>query len=230
LLGFGVVLMSMTKTYTEKQLAANYDKFMELLPKYFSGERLKKLNHLYSEDEYGYKLTLAPASAKEHYHNAYPGGYIDHITNVLTSSFGVKKLYEMRGGTVDFTDEELAFATIHHDLGKLGDKEQGDYYLPQDSEWHRKNKSEIYKFNANLQYMDVTDRALFILQQYGIVCNWKETLAIKLSDGLYHEANTSYLKSYNPDHELKTNLPRIVHIADYLSCRCEYDMWRQEND
>lgn len=230
MLDFGVVLMSMTKTYTEKQLAANYDKFMELLPKYFSGERLKKLKHLYSEDEYGYRLTLAPASAKEHYHNAYPGGYLDHIINVLTTSFGVKKLYEIRGGTVDFTDEELAFATIHHDLGKLGDKEQGDYYLPQDSEWHRKNKSEIYKFNEHLQYMDVTDRALFILQQYGIVCNWKETLAIKLSDGLYHEANTSYLKSYNPNHELKTNLPRIVHVADYLSCRCEYDMWRQEND
>jgi hypothetical protein len=172
---------------------------------------------------------MAPASAKEHYHNAYPGGYMDHIMNVLTTSFGVKKLYEARGGTIDFEDEELAFATIHHDLGKLGDKQQGEYYLIQESEWHRKNKGEIYKFNSELQYMDVTDRALFILQQYGIVCTWKETLAIKLSDGLYHEANKSYLMSYNPDHELKTNLPRIVHVADYISCRCEYDMWKLQN-
>jgi len=219
----------MTKTYTEKELSDNYDKFVAQLDKYFSGDRLKKLKKLYSEDEYGLRLTLAPASAKEHFHNAYPGGYMDHINNVLTTSFGVKKLYEVRGGTIDFTNEELAFACIHHDLGKLGDKQQGEYYLSQDSDWHRKNKGEIYKFNSNLQYMDVTDRALFILQQYGIVCTWKETLAIKLSDGLYHESNESYLKSYNPDHELKTNLPRIVHIADYISCRCEFDMWKAEN-
>lgn len=220
----------MTKTYTEKQLADNYEKFIKQLSTYFSGERLAKLQHLYSEDEFGYRLIMAPASAREHFHNAYPGGYLDHINNVLTTCFGVKKLYEVRGGTIDFTDEELAFAAIHHDLGKLGDKEQGEYYLPQDSDWHRKNKGEIYKFNPSLQYMDVTDRALFILQQYQIPCTWKETLAIKLSDGLYHEANTSYLKSYNPEHELKTNLPRIVHIGDYISCRCEWDQWKIQND
>ena len=76
--------------------------------------------------------------------------------------------------------------------------------------------------------MDVTDRALYILQQHQIVCTWKETLAIKLSDGLYHEAASSYLKSYNPDNELKTNLPRVIHAGDYLACRSEYDAWKRE--
>ena len=219
----------MTKSYTEKELFANYEKFLKQLEKFFSGERLQKLQHLYSENEYGYRAIMAPASAKEHFHNAWVGGYLDHIMNVLTTSFGVKKLYEARGGTIDFTDEELAFSAIHHDLGKLGDKEQGEYYQIQESDWHRKNRGEIFKFNPNLQYMDVVDRALFILQQYQIPCTWKETLAIKLSDGLYHEANSSYLKSYNPEHELKTNLPRLLHVADYISCRCEYDMWKLEN-
>jgi hypothetical protein len=219
----------MTKSYTEKELFANYEKFLKQLEKFFSGERLQKLQYLYSENEYGYRAIMAPASAKEHFHNAYVGGYLDHIMNVLTTSFGVKKLYEARGGTIDFTDEELAFSAIHHDLGKLGDKEQGEYYQIQESDWHRKNRGEIFKFNPNLQYMDVVDRALFILQQYQIPCTWKETLAIKLSDGLYHEANSSYLKSYNPEHELKTNLPRLLHVADYISCRCEYDMWKLEN-
>lgn len=219
----------MTKSYTEKELFANYEKFLKQLEKFFTGERLTKLQHLYSENEYGYRAIMAPASAKEHFHNAYIGGYLDHIMNVLTTSFGVKKLYEARGGNVDFTDEELAFSAIHHDLGKLGDKEQGEYYQLQESDWHRKNRGEIFKFNPDLQYMDVVDRALFILQQYQITCTWKETLAIKLSDGLYHEANASYLKSYNPEHELKTNLPRVLHVADYISCRCEYDMWKLEN-
>lgn len=218
----------MIKTYTEADLCSNYDKFLTILEKHFSGDRLKRLMHLYSDKEYGYRVTMAPASAKEHFHNAYPGGYLDHINNVLITSFGVKKLYEIRGGTIDFTDEELSFSCIHHDLGKLGDRDQGEYYLPQDSEWHRVNKLEVYKFNPNLQYMSVTDRALFILQQYGITCTWKETLAIKLSDGLYHTPNESYLKSYNPDHELKTTLPYITNWADHMSSRCEYDMWKLE--
>ena len=53
-----------------------------------------------------------------------------------------------------FTQEELLFAAMHHDLGKLGDGTK-PYYLPQDSEWHRKNKNETilvlfhYIFNAN---------------------------------------------------------------------------------
>lgn len=215
------------KEYTESQLHQKYEKFIQTLEKHFSGERLTKLKHLYSEPEYGIRLIMAPASARVHFHNAYIGGYIDHINNVLNNSFGVKKLYEFIGGTIDFTNEELAFAAIHHDLGKLGDKDQGEYYLPQDSDWHTSKKGEVFKFNPNLQYMDVTDRALFILQQYGIVCTWKETLAIKLSDGLYHEANTTYLKGYNVDYELKTNLPRIIHIADYMSCRSEFDQWKK---
>ena len=217
------------KEYTETRLQENYDVFIDLLKKTFKGERLKGLLNLYSEDEYGIRLITAPASAKAHFHNAYIGGYLDHIMNVYKGCLGSKKLWAMMGATIDFTDEEMIFSALHHDLGKLGDKNQGEYYLPQDSEWHRKNRGEIYKFNSNLQYMNVTDRALFILQSYGIQCSWKETLSIKLSDGLYDENNESYLKSYNPDHELKTNLPRIVHNGDFIACRSEYDMWKREN-
>jgi len=217
------------KEYTEQELQDNYESFITFLKKNFDGERLEKLLHLYSENEYGLRLITAPASAKAHFHNAYIGGYLDHILGVCKASMGVKKLWTVMGAEIDFTDEELIFAALHHDLGKLGDRQQGEYYLPQDSDWHVKNRGEIFKFNTNLQYMDVTDRALYILQQYGIVCTWKETLGIKLSDGLYHEANTSYLKNYNPDYELKTNLPRILHQGDFIACRTEYDLWKREN-
>ncbi len=210
--------------YTDKQLDENYNKFIALLKSKFSGDRLKKLLHLYDENEFGLRLITAPASAKEHYHNAYIGGYLDHILNVYKASIGT-----MKGATIDFTEEEMCFSALHHDLGKLGDKVDGDYYLTQDSDWHLKNKGEMFKFNPKLQYMDVTDRALFTLQQYEIKCSWKETLAIKLSDGLYHEPNASYLKGHNKDYELKTNLPRVIHAADYLACRQEYDTWKEEN-
>ena len=71
--------------------------------------------------------------------------------------------------------------------------------------------------------MDVTDRAIYLLQKYDIKISWKEFLSIKLSDGIYNEANKKYLISYNPDMVLKTTLPKIVHVADYLSCFSEYN-------
>lgn len=218
-------ILAFMQEYTEVQLKEHYDNFLSLLKSIFSGERLEKLLYLYDDDQFGLRLITAPASSKVHFHNAYVGGYLDHINNVYRASLGVKKLWEVMGATIDFTDEELAFSAIHHDLGKLGDKEQGEYYLPQDNDWYIKNRGEVFKFNSELQYMDVADRSLYILQQYQIKCTWRETLAIKLSDGLYNEANTSYLKNYNESHDLKSNLPRIIHYADYLACRVEYDRW-----
>jgi hypothetical protein len=212
--------------YTESQLQKNYKLFLEFIKKNFKGDRLKKLLLLYSQKEYGYQVMMAPASAKDAYHCAYHGGYIDHVMNVCNNSVKVKNLYKSIKGTIDFTDEEMLFSALHHDLGKLGDKVQGAYYLVQDDDWKLRVRGEKYKFNPNLQYMDVTDRALFILQQYEIVTTWKETLAIKLADGLYNEASKKYLMSGNIDHQIKTNLPKIIHVADYLSCGSEHDQWK----
>jgi hypothetical protein len=219
----------MTQKYTEKQIVENYETFIGLIKKTFSGDRLKKLLTMYEDDSIAERTMMAPASAKEHFHLAYAGGYLDHITNVYNASKGVKKLYTFMGGHIDFTDEEMYFSAIHHDLGKIGDLTQ-DYYLVQDSEWHTKNRGEIFKFNGNLQYMDVTDRALFLLQHFGIEVTWKEYLAIKLSDGIYNESNKKYYISYDPENTLKTNLPYIVHLSDFISCRTEFDKWKHKND
>ena len=131
------------RNYTPEQLQANYDKFIEAIKKVFSGERLEKLLHMYSENELGTELALAPASGKLNFHSAYVGGYIDHILNVARNAYKIKKMFEEGGGYVNFTDEELFFAAFHHDLGKLGDGAE-PYYLPQTSEWHQKNKLEYF--------------------------------------------------------------------------------------
>ena len=118
---------------------------------------------------------------------------------------------------------------MHHDLGKVGDLEH-DYYIPQDSDWHRKNQGAIYKHNPQLQYMKVPDRGLWLLQHYGVKVSDKEYLGIKLADGLYDDCNTAYLKSYNPDFNLRTNLCYIIHQADMMATHIEYDEWqRNEN-
>jgi hypothetical protein len=212
------------KNYTAEQLEQNYNKFLEALKKVFSGERLEKLLHMYSENQLGQELVLAPASGKEHYHSAYAGGYIDHVMNVARNAYKMKKIYEEGGVTVDFTDEELFFAAFHHDLGKLGTK-NNPHYVPEESEWHRKNQGSMFKINGENHYMDVTHRALWLLNQYGITYTEKEMIGIMLADGLYNEGTKQYFISFRPEMRLKTDLPYVLHWADHMSCRQENKQW-----
>ncbi|CAB4142501.1 hypothetical protein UFOVP449_53 [uncultured Caudovirales phage] len=204
------------KQKTEKELRANYDKFLAIVKKYFTGERLERLLHMYSESELGGNLTVSPASGNAGYHNCYPGGYIDHIFNVCRNALKVKAFFTELGGKPDFTDEELIFCALHHDLGKLGTKGNMHYVL-NESEWHVKNKGEVYTKNPNMVYMTITDRTFFTLQHYGIRISEKEYFGIKLTDGMYDEDNTKYLKVFDPKKAMRFNLAHVMHWADHMS-------------
>ena len=204
------------KQKTEAELRANYDKFIQIVKKYFKGERLEKLLNMYSESELGGNLTLSPASGNAGYHNAYPGGYIDHIFNVCKNALKVKELFIQLGGKPDFTDEELIFCALHHDLGKLGTKENL-HYIPNDSEWHVKNRGDFYKKNTEDVFMTLTDRTMFTLQNSGITYSESEYFGMKLTDGLYDEDNEKYLKVYDINKRMRFKLPYIMHWADHMS-------------
>jgi hypothetical protein len=209
----------------EKELLAAYDGFIAFLKKVFKGERLERLLFMYSEEELGRELAVAPASGKLHFHNAFIGGYVDHVMNVAKNAFKIKKVFEEGGLTVDFTDEEMFFAALHHDLGKLGDGVNPNY-LPQTDEWSQKKKNEYFIHNPAIHYLDVTHRAVWLLNKYGISYTEKEMLGILLADGLYNKGNEKYLMAYNEDFKLKTELPHIIHWADHLSCRQENLRWK----
>ena len=204
------------KQKTEAELRANYEKFLAIVKKYSSGQRLERLLHMYSELELGGNLTVSPASGNAGYHNCYPGGYIDHIFNVCKNAIKVKGFFTELGGKPDFTDEELIFCALHHDLGKLGTKENM-HYIPNDSDWHVKNKGDVYKKNPDNVYMTITDRTFFTLQHYGITITEKEYFAIKLTDGMYDEDNTKYLKVFDPTKRMRFKLPYVMHWADHMS-------------
>jgi hypothetical protein len=210
------------KKYTDEQLEANYTKFIEALKKSFDGERLEKILHMYSMEELGANLMLSPASGNKNYHNAYEGGYIDHVMNVARNSLRMMKLYQDAGGYIDFTQEELLFAAFHHDLGKLGDRGKMNY-VQNDSDWHIKNKGEYYKRNSELSYLTHTDRTFFLLQEYGIKYNEKEYFGIKLTDGMYDEDNVKYYKVFDVSKYLKSNIQYILHWADHMSTCIERD-------
>jgi len=215
------------RDYTEQQLKENYDKFIAFVKKAFAKQpkRLEKLLVMYSEDHLGMELTVAPASGRAHFHSAYIGGYIDHVMNVCKNAIGMMKQFKEGGGVMDFEVEELLFAALHHDLGKLGDGTQ-PYYVPEQSDWHRKNQGSLFTQNGELHYMDVTHRAIWLLQKYGIEFTQKEMLGIMLADGLYNKANEKYFISYTEDFALKTELPYLIHWADHMSCRLESNEYK----
>ena len=215
------------KQLTEQQIMDNWDKLIKLIEDTFEGEREEKLLKMYKYFED--RMSVAPASGKAAYHNAMVGGYVEHVLHVTDCAVQLKKLWESNGANINFTEEELIFAAMHHDLGKVGDLTE-DYYIPQDSEWHRKNRGEIFKHNPNLQYMTVTDRAIFILNHFQIVMSEWEYIGLRLTDGLYEDANKTYLMSYNPDWSLKSNIAYILHQADMMATHIEYDEWQRGDE
>ena len=212
------------KQKTEQELKANYDRFIGIIKKYFKGERLEKLLHMYSEEELGVNLTLSAASGSKHYHNAYIGGYIDHIFNVCKNALKMRDLFVMQGGEIDFTEEELIFSCLHHDLGKLGVKDEL-HYLPNQEEWSQKKYGTLFVRNEKIPYMTLTDRTFFTLNDYGITYNEKEYFAIKLTDGMYDEDNQKYLAGHDLKKQLVYKLQFIMHWADHMSTIIE----RQDN-
>jgi hypothetical protein len=206
-----------------EQIEKNWDKHLKIVDTFITGERKGKLTHLYCS--LGEEMIMAPASGKPSYHNAFPGGYIDHVNRVVHCALKTKQLWQEMGATIDFTDEELVFAALNHDLGKIGFKGQPNY-LPQTDAWRRDKLGEVYTHNKDLSFMLIQDRSLFILQQNGIAMNEKEYLAIKLHDGLYDDVNKPYYMTFNPDSKLRTNIVYILHQADFLASKIEYDAWK----
>tara|TARA_B110000093_G_C12703492_1_gene299193 strand:- start:138 stop:644 length:507 start_codon:yes stop_codon:yes gene_type:complete len=136
-------------------------------------------------------------------------------------------MYEDMGGTVDYTEEELVFAALFHDLGKIGDGIAPNY-IPQTDKWRQDKLSEMYTNNSDLDFMLIPDRSLYILQNNGIKVTQKEFLAIRCHDGVFDEANKAYFFSYQEGSRQKTSIISVLHTADFLASKVEYDMWKRE--
>lgn len=208
-------------TLSAEQIAENYSKFTSNINTYISSPRKEKLLEYYKSIEE--HLVLAPAAIRESNHNCMPGGYVDHVNRVVEASLAMHELWKGFGDSANtYTVEELIFSAINHDLGKLGlGSKPGS--IPNDNDWQIKNQGALYKINHELTFSTIPDRSLFILQSIGVAVTENEYLGIKLHDGLYDEANKSYLISYQPESRLRTTLPIILHQADMLASRVEWE-------
>ena len=206
-----------------EQIQKNYEKHLKIIDHYIGDRKesiISMLKHM--EDNY----VMAPASGRTWYHNAFAGGYVDHVNRVVEYAVKQMKLYGEMGGEVDFSEEELVFAALFHDLGKIGDGDSPNY-LPQTDKWRQDKLSEMYTYNPDLDFMLIPDRSLFILQKFGIKVSQKEFLAIRLHDGVFDKANEAYFFSNMESSRQKTSIISVLHSADFLASKVEYDMWKR---
>jgi hypothetical protein len=189
---------------TPEQIVENYNKFEALAAK--TGEhRQAALKEFFSA--MGERLAMAPASSKVEFHNCFPGGLVEHSLRVLQNSIKLAKAMDVK-----VNQEELIFASLFHDIGKLGDLDQ-ERYLEQDDEYWRK-RGNLYKVNPKMRFMTVPHNSTFLLQHFGIKVSYDETMAILLNDGHFDPVNEPY-KMKEPD------LAIVVHQADLISTRWE---------
>ena len=69
--------------FSAEQLKENYENFRKRVNLYFKDntERLDALNKMY--DHFEERMVFTPASSTDYFHNAFPGGYIDHVMRVV---------------------------------------------------------------------------------------------------------------------------------------------------
>ena len=206
---------------TAEQIQQNWIDLEETIKEYITEPRCSQLLDFYSK--YSERIMLMPASHKKEYHNAFPGGYVDHVLRVIDCALKLNNIWvEMGVDDSTYTKEELVFSALNHDLGKIG-SEENESYIPQTDQWRKEKLGEDYTFNSKLPFASVPDRGLFLLQQHGIKYSFNEMIVIQTHDGLYDEGNKKYLMTYMPEQKPRTSLPFIVHQADLMAARIEFE-------
>jgi hypothetical protein len=137
----------------------------------------------------GERLCMCPASTHAKQYGAYVGGTVEHVLRVTSN---MRKLVEAYKMNIDV--KSILAVGLLHDLGKVGDLEN-DFYVEQESDWHREKLGQFYKYNENLSKMSITHQTLFLLQHFGVILARDEWIAIQLSGGSHFEENRFYVGS-----------------------------------
>lgn len=191
---------------TPEQIVENYNKFEALAGK-TGAHRQEGLKQFF--EHFGERLAMCPASSRTEFHRATPGGLVEHSLRVLKNGM---KLMQTFKDSIDFSKEELIFASLFHDIGKLG-MPSAERYLPQSSDWHR-NKGNVYEINKKMPFLTTSHAGVFLCQHFDIRISYNEFAAILLNDGPVLDENKPYAMK-------EPLLAIFVHQADRISCEEE---------
>ena len=143
-------------------------------------------------NELGERIVMCPASPRVDQFNCEPGGLVKHSLDTVMTMRSLNESLELKLPTASIIKVGLL-----HDLGKVGDVES-EYFVTQDSDWHRDKLGQLYKYNEDLQKMSISHRTLYLLQHYGVKLTADEWLAIQLSQGSHFEENRFYVHHEAP--------------------------------
>lgn len=197
-------------TIDPKMVANNIEKFngiisIKIIDKKLQTKILKMLEFL------GDRFYDCPASSKLSFHNAFPGGLICHSLNVTDCLIKLAKTFYPEKYNID----RLYLIGLFHDVGKVGSvNEDVSYYIENDSQWHIKNRGEVYKINDKLIHIPHAVKSAIMLAKFGINLNDEELQAILAHDGLGLDDNQTYKMREYP-------LALLLSFADRLATQLE---------
>jgi len=165
-----------------ENLIKQYKKYCEVLKKVISEDAVTSLTEAVGE-----RLVVCPRGTTLDDGGA-PGALIDFSLKVATTAKAMSKHF---GDT-----KSLVKVSLLHELGKLGDLEEGkDLFVPQESEWHQEKLGQMFKYNEACPKMNVAHRTLWILSSLDISLTREEWMAINVSQGLHLQENQFYASS-----------------------------------
>ena len=117
----------------------------------------------------GVEIVKAPASDQTSKYNAFEGGLIDHLLKVAKYAININNSLPEN---IQVKKESLLKVCLLHQIGKA------KLYIDNDSQWHKDNLGQMYKFNENLIAMKIGERSVYYATQHGISFTETEYQAI----------------------------------------------------
>lgn len=148
---------------TQEKINANYLKFVNYLQKY----------NCYSEDmmrDLGEKIKMAPYSMERDMGGAYDGAMVEVTLNTLCR-IGVE-INSNAMGTNGGDKVQHPYLAVNQNMLMrvllLLNIAKAEMFVPNKSEWHKKNLGRMYEFAENKTKLKLGARSLYLCQKYGI--------------------------------------------------------------
>ena len=142
-------------------------------------------------------------------HQAWPGGYLDHVTDTMNLAVIFHEILSSTGRPLDFTLSDSLLVMFLHDLEKPYKQTRGVKLGLEDSSG-KKDDDVIKSFREKL------------FDQYGFELTEKHLNAVRYIEGEN--------KDYHPTERVMNELAAFCHMCDIWSARGWYDFPKKEDD
>jgi len=189
-----------------QQIDKNFDKVLDLVSKVENVKVREPLLLLCKEVKS--RFAVAPAATKTEFAGAYGGGLVKTSLQVLKAMIQAN---EALGTNV--SSDDLILAGLFFHIGKIGSADK-EYYIVQESEWHRNNLGQMFKVNDELgDILPPNIRSIWWLNNAGVPLSEDVIYAITSLSNL-----TGHQTAYSTDVYKAPSLAILLQTAFRLVC------------